>query len=265
MLLYGKIKLVKKTKSKPKLKTKRIAPKNTFPKRTTFVLFWTLFLLLLSIPIILFLKTNQDIRERAAGRQLTTQAAACIPSGGTCKPVGGCGSAETDSGQKDCSSDGSLTCCVPKSVGCLGSCSTPTSNPIAPSPVIPTDTPIFNGFPGGNVSPQPAISSMPTDTPMPSTVVPSISSIPTDTPMISSAVPSQAIPNPSQAAPSSVPSGVQPSTDPGNGDVGNNLLSELLNLIKKLLDLLKSLINGIGGHHSGGNGGNHSGGDKDKD
>jgi hypothetical protein len=232
-----------KLKSKPIKKTIR---KVRISKRNFYILFWTVLLFILTIPLLVFIQGRQDLRERAA------TVGTCIPSGGTCKPVGNCGSAESDAGEKDCSSDGSLTCCVPQSVGCLGSTNcnpTPTQQPIAPSPVIPTDTPMFNGF--VSTVPQPSTNTnQPTQTPLPSNEI-----NPTDTPAPSiSTNPSTA---PSQALPS-----ISLTTTPGNGTIDNNLLTLLLDLLKKILDLFSSLLSGIGGHHSGNSSG-HSHHDKD--
>ena len=72
------------------------------------VLATIIFFLFSVVLLIAVIQDHNDIRQRAADT--------CQPSG-TCKPKGTCQSNETNLGEKDCSADGSLTCCKINNAG----------------------------------------------------------------------------------------------------------------------------------------------------
>lgn len=89
-----------KVKSSPRPQKKPVQNKRNIIL-TVIVLFLSVILFVLAI------QDHVDPRQRAANVTVD----ACIPSGGTCKPVGTCLSNETNLGQLDCSADNTLTCC----------------------------------------------------------------------------------------------------------------------------------------------------------
>src|SRR5438445_6135901 len=82
------------------------------------MLFWVALLFISLFVITGAVQHQNDIRQKAAEKQKIAQAFACIPAGGSCRPAGQCLSGETDLSQRDCSADGSLTCCAASA--CLG-------------------------------------------------------------------------------------------------------------------------------------------------
>jgi len=81
------------------------------------VLATIIFLFFSVILLIAVIQDHNDIRQRAANIPNQKIAADTCQPTGSCKPANTCLSNETNLGQKDCSADGSLTCCQINNAG----------------------------------------------------------------------------------------------------------------------------------------------------